>query len=442
MLNKGFINIIPMALACITVSVQAANVAPSQNPPIGIAIESAPQFVAIAFDDNTLVDGQNWVLEQWGKRKNPAGNDNVNTFDGQTIHTTFFNTCEAIIANNTQGTNAGHVKQTWHQAKLQGHEMGNHTLNHLHGLEFSPDQWQQQINDCQMAMSKPFNQQDAEFPSDQDGIGVEAVGFRSPYLEYNDALFSHLVQSGFKYDASIAEGYDPAQDAGNQYWPYTLDNGSPGADVVANWGVKPSVTTHAGLWEIPVYAFTVPDDQVAKLYGIDYSLRSKIVQAMSWFDTQSGKIESGDYNLFYMAGLSGPEVLAILKYNLDMRLAGNKAPMTFLAHSTHYDDQFDLWVPTQSNAEERRKALSDFLDYALSKSDVRIVSHLELVNWMEDPQALPPKCDAEKWQSEHAYANQNKVSFSGFIWQAKWWSYNEKPQDENWGVWQKLTACR
>ncbi|WP_194091180.1 hypothetical protein [Vibrio hibernica] len=78
----------------------------------------------------------------------------------------------------------------------------------------------------------------------------------------------------------------------------------------------------------------------------------------------------------------------------------------------------------------------------MSKSDVRIVSHLELVNWMEDPQALPPKCDAEKWQSEHAYANQNKVSFSGFIWQAKWWSYNEKPQDENWGVWKKLNACR
>ncbi|OEF28195.1 polysaccharide deacetylase family protein [Vibrio rumoiensis] len=431
-----------LSMAFMSLNAYAANIAPSQLPPAGIAIENAPQFVAIAFDDNTLVDGQNWVLNQWGKRSNPQGNGNVNTFDGQSIHTTFFNTCEAILADNEQATNSGHVKETWFQATLLGHEMGNHTLNHLHGLEFTDAQWQQQINDCQTAMNKPFSQQDAEFPSDQDGINAKAVGFRSPYLEYNDALFTYLNQAGFKYDASIAEGYDPTHHSGNQYWPYTLDNGSPGADIVAIWGIKPPVTQHTGLWEVPVYAFTVPDNTTAKLYGIDYSLRSKIAEKMSWFDTQSGKIESGDYNLFYMAGLNGPEVLAILKYNLDRRLAGNKAPMTFLAHSAHYDDQFDQWVPTVSTAAERRQALEAFLDYALSKSDVRIVSHIELINWMETPQALPSHCDTSEWKAGTAYMSGQTIHYAGFKWQAKWWSYNEKPQDNAWGSWQVLEACR
>lgn len=434
--------IFSLSLAVISINAYAANVAPSQLPPASIAIENAPQFIAIAFDDNTLVDGQNWVLNQWGKRSNPQGNGHSGTFDGQSIHTTFFNTCEAILINNEQSTNTGHVKETWYQANLLGHEMGNHTLNHWHGLDFTEAQWQEQVDACQSAMNKPFEQIDPEFPSNDDGINAKAVGFRSPYLEYNDALLAYLNQAGFKYDASIAEGYDATHHAGNQYWPYTLDNGSPGADIVASWGIKPPVTQHAGLWEVPVYAFTVPDDATAKQYGIHYSLRSKILEKMSWFDTQSGKIESGDYNLFYMAGLSGPDVLAILKYNLDKRLAGNKAPMTFLAHSTHYNEQMDQWAPTSSSAAERRQALEAFLDYALSKPDVRIVSHLELVNWMENPQALPAKCRAVIWKKDTAYMNNETVQYQGFEWKAKWWSYNEIPQENNGGAWQALEECR
>lgn len=440
MIKQGFT--LSLGLAAVSFYSHAANQAPSQLPPAGIAVENAPQFIAIAFDDNTLVDGQNWVLEQWGKRQNPTGHGNAATFDGSAIHTTFFNTCEAIVAASEQGSHAGHVKETWYQANLLGHEMANHTLNHLHGLEFTFAKWQQQINDCQNAMNKPFTQVDPEFPSDAQGIDANAVGFRSPYLEYNDALFAYLKQNGFKYDASIVEGYAPDHHAGNQYWPYTLDNGSPGADIAASWGIKQPITQHAGLWEVPIYALTVPDDEIATQYGFDYSLRDKIQQKMSWFDVQSGKIEAGDYNLFYMAELSGPEVLAILKYNLDRRLAGNKAPMTFLGHSTQYDDQIDQWTPTASTAAERRQVIEDFLDYALSKQDVRIVSHLELVNWMENPQALPARCKSAEWMKGTSYSKAQNVNYAGFEWQAKWWSYNEQPQDKSWSSWQKVRACR
>ncbi|MGO2343351.1 MAG: carbohydrate-binding protein, partial [Vibrio litoralis] len=196
--------------------------------------------------------------------------------------------------------------------------------------------------------------------------------------------------------------------------------------MAASWGIKPPITQHAGLWEVPVYALTVPDDQVAKQYGFDYSLRDKIQQKMSWFDVQSGKIEAGDYNLFYMAGLSGPEVLAILKYNLDLRLAGNKAPMTFLGHSTQYDDQIDQWTPTVSTAAERRQAIEDFLDYALSKQDVRIGSHLELVNWMENPQALPARCESAEWMKDASYSQAKNVSYACLLYTNHYfWNFND-----------------
>ena len=69
MIKQGFT--LSLGLAAMSFYSHAANLAPSQLPPAGITVENAPQFIAIAFDDNTLVDGQNWVLDQWGKRQNP-----------------------------------------------------------------------------------------------------------------------------------------------------------------------------------------------------------------------------------------------------------------------------------------------------------------------------------------------------------------------------------
>ena len=56
----------------------------------------------------------------------------------------------------------------------------------------------------------------------------EITGFRSPFGQYNAALFPVLKELGFWYDCSIDEGHQPDQDGTNYFWPYTLDNGSPG----------------------------------------------------------------------------------------------------------------------------------------------------------------------------------------------------------------------
>ncbi|MFV8783764.1 hypothetical protein ACNKU7_15210 [Microbulbifer sp. SA54] len=430
----------------------AADVSPSQLPPAGVAVDQAPLFVAIAFDDNGLVDngtpklptlgGQAWVLNLWARLKNPAGNGNLANFDGQAPHTTFFNWCSYITSDKM---NASIVKQSWHSAMLAGHEMANHTMGHLEESgELDTVGWTQQVESCSALMTNPFNpDEDTSEPEDQNGIGAASVvGFRAPYLRYNGNLFDVLLNSGFKYDASIAEGYQPEHDGTNFYWPYTLDSGSPGADLFAGWGIKPQIGQYPGLWEVPTYAMIVPPDELLGEFGIDYSLRSKLAEIVPWFDVASGKIESSDYNLFYQFGLNKAEVLAILKYTLDLRLSGNRAPLTFLAHSDYYADIFDGWAATTTTASERRETIEAFLAYALAKPEVRLVSHAELVDWMAKPQALNAEhCYHDAWQADRAYVTGDKVIYKNAQWQASWWSFNAKPQDVQWGSWVKVMDC-
>ncbi|PKF62821.1 hypothetical protein CW745_05210 [Psychromonas sp. psych-6C06] len=424
---------------------------PSQLPPGNVQVAKAPQFIAIAFDDNNMIDngtpgeatlgGQAWVVDLWGRLRNPAGNGNLDTFDGLSLHTTFFNTCSYIDSTTW---NASFIKQAWFEAKEAGHEVANHTTSHLWGGAWMDiATWTTQIDGCNQAMAKPYNpEQNMWVPSNDDGIGASGVGFRTPYLDYNAAMYETLTALNFRYDASIMEGYQWDQDGSNNFWPYTLDNGSPGAELSASWGVKPEIGKHIGLWEVPIYAFIVPTQAELEKYGIDYSLREKMAAKVSWFDVNAGKVESVDYNLFYQYGLTSDEVLAILKHNLDLRLKGNHAPMTFLAHTAHYADQFDSWVPAESFAADRRAMLEDFLDYALSKPDVRVVSHAELLDWMEAPVALGTEhCYREAWSTNVAYEEGDKVLQDGALWQAKWWSYNTTMQDVDWSPWQKVMDC-
>jgi hypothetical protein len=66
------------------------------------------------------------------------------------------------------------------------------------------------------------------------------------------------------------------------------------------------------------------------------------------------------------------EFLAILKYTLDLRLEGNRAPFMVGGHTALY--------PAIDPG--RRRAIEEFIDYALSKPEVRFVTPLQLIGWM------------------------------------------------------------
>jgi peptidoglycan/xylan/chitin deacetylase (PgdA/CDA1 family) len=285
------------------------------------------------------------------------------------------------------------VKRAWHDALLAGHEIGNHTDTHLPGnggLTYSVAQWQAEMDTCTSWLTKPFCPAESTgVPDAACGAGVQAAqifGFRTPYLEYNDNLLAAVKSRGFWYDASIEEGYEPGQNGTNFYWPYTLDHGSPGHQVQVEWdgATKTPISAKPGLWELPVYTLFIPPDNQLAAYGIPAGFKQRLKTAAPWFDDD--RVTGFDYNLWIQFQMTKAEVLGVLKYNLDQRLRGNRAPFLLGMHSTHYSSK-DPAQP-RATAAERREAIEAFIAYALSKPEVRVVSHKQLLDWMRTPVAL------------------------------------------------------
>ena len=333
------------------------HVKPSKKPPCDLKPEQVPMFVSIGFDDNDKAEGMEWALKMTKDRG---------------VRVTFFNT-------SNYGKDAA-VLATWKQAREDGHEIGNHTRDHLPehgGITMSAAEWKPELEDC------------TKFLLDNDVVAEKDLwGFRTPYLEYSDGTLSDVQALGFRYDASIEEGNEDGQDGTNFYWPYTLDDLSPGHTVQVGWegSMLKELTPHEGLWELPVYAVFVPEE-----------LRAAIKKRQDWFDTDGGQITGFDYNLWSAANeeeggfeMSKEEFLATLKNSFDLHYAGNRAPFLFGAHTGLYVDDKDNETTTnkKTTASERREAIEEFLDYVLDKKDVKVVPFAEILDWMRNPKAL------------------------------------------------------
>lgn len=86
-------------------------------------------------------------------------------------------------------------------------------------------------------------------------------GFRAPRLEVNSELFFALEELGYEYDCGLEEGYEEHRDGSNFLWPYTTDNGSRNAWTQYSLGEMRFVDSMpSGLWEIPVNAIVVPTE--------------------------------------------------------------------------------------------------------------------------------------------------------------------------------------
>jgi len=360
---------------------------PSAEPPGGLDPSQVPLFVSYGFDDNGYsglpgsggTGGMTWATDFFRPLTNP---------DGSSARVTFFHT--SSYAGVWQSESPTYVKRAWNTALADGHEVGNHTDSHSHGDGFDTTQWQAEVSTCNSLLTLPFDPNEVDFdPDDTKGMGATAdqiSGFRTPFLEYNDALFDVLLAEGLQYDCSIEDGWQPEQDGTNYFWPYTLDNGSPGHDVLVDWGLKQPMTAHPGLWELPVHPVIVPPDEVAADYGIPPGLRARIHADVDWFDEGSGKVTGFDYNLWVLFNLSKAEVLATLKYTLDLRLEGNRAPLMFGAHTDTYSDKYQAGL--NSTVVERQEALEEFIEYALSKPEVRVVPMDDILEWMKAPSTL------------------------------------------------------
>lgn len=350
-------------ITLMTTAIAAEDRPASAQPPGGLAVAQVPQFVLLGFDDNPDPEPMTWFVDTLKDRRNPAGSGRAATFDGEPARAIFF-------SNGKYWTDRSLIT-IHHRAFNAGHEIGNHTQNHAPGGAFTAAKWREEMTTCAATF-------------DETGIPAARVtGFRTPYLDYNAATFVALSALGLAYDSSIEEGEAPGQDGTNFLWPYTLDRGSPGNAASHPAGSPKRVGAHPGLWEIPLHVFLVPADADCARYGVAPGLRARIgANLKAAYGNGSGepaeKISGLDWNVLEAAKCDGPEFLAILKHTLDLRLAGNRAPFMVGGHTALYP----------ADKPDRRKALEDFIAYALSKPEVRFVTGQQLLGWLRQPQGL------------------------------------------------------
>ena len=88
------------------------------------------------------------------------------------LHGTFF-----LIANRTDR------KDEWRQALKAGHELANHTLDHLHANQLNPGQEESQVSGAQAVLQKTF--------------GIPVLTFAYPYTEVSPGLLKWVQQDCF-----------------------------------------------------------------------------------------------------------------------------------------------------------------------------------------------------------------------------------------------------
>jgi peptidoglycan/xylan/chitin deacetylase (PgdA/CDA1 family) len=345
-------------------------VAPSSLPPKGIDVKKAPQFVVIGFDDNTRADGIDWALNLFKDKKNA---------DGTEARVSFYMNSKGL--DEWIEDDPDELLNAMKRLKASSHEMGNHTYDHQEGstfdqiLKFDKTAWGTRIK-------KGTDKLTEKIALSKDNVS----GFRAPYLIYNQAMFEELKLQNYTYDCSIEEGYATNFNGTNFRWPYQLNNGSPGHN--ESWGANPENPDHIeikpipGLWELPNHVLMIPKDNECAKYGIKKGLWKRIKDKIPYLS--DFKITGFDYNLWSNVELNKAEVLGILKYNLDLRLKGNRAPFMFGAHTQYYTDDWSQNAPKATTV-EMRAAISEFIKYALSKPEVRIRPAIDIIKWCDNP---------------------------------------------------------
>lgn len=315
------------------------NIPPSFDPPGGLVVDSVPLFIVLGFDDNYYVDGMEWTLEMLDGKKNPEGTNNPATFDNLPICASFY-----YISGALEGDD-GTLLNTWLTAVEKGYEVANHTVTHETGISTSLAEWRSEIDVCRATLSKML-----EIP------GTDIVGFRTPYLAFNEATFTAVAEENMLYECTMTQMQDYNK---NMFvWPYTLDEGF--ADkVIEGWVGKCKIP---GLWEIPVYTMGADATMWPPITGFDSSIL-----------TQSNG------NLFE----------TMMKNALAYRIeeGGNRVPLTIGLHSDTYSEENpsgSIYDPALT-LPERRQALENFVIHALKNPIVRFVSAKQLIDWMRNP---------------------------------------------------------
>jgi hypothetical protein len=361
------------ALIAMTIAVQtmAANVAESTDHPGALSLSEVPLFILIGWDDNTNGPAIDWATSLYDGKLNPDGTPATASFF---MNSSSFKDDDVLIKAIDD--------------KLVGtHEVGNHTYDHHDAID---DKWGEMTKflriDATASEWEEILQKGLDTLVDYtDATVAKVTGFRAPFLEYGTNLYPALEAIGARYDHSIENR--PNDDL-EWSWPYTMDNGSESHNSSWKNDGDPqqfTVPDAPGLWQIPVHGLALPDDETCEEYGIATGLRDGIKAKLG--DWAEFDITGFDYNLWTDAKLDSADFVGVLKYNLDLRFSGNRAPFLFGAHTQYYIKNWANTNAANASAAQMKGAISEFMAYARSKG-AYFVSCEQLLDWCENPVAL------------------------------------------------------
>ncbi len=351
---------------------------------------------------------------------------------------------------------ASYILQSFQEAQAAGHEIGNHTIDHMesnsplaapsdassfpgkmafHGKsnsQYGFDRWNGEGFDYSEKDTMPWNDKNgnpvvhdeaADF-GQKPGASAQFMGwkikagkyiskkawkeaillgeeqldeymdisvakgncfaFRAPRLEVSSGLYYALAELGYQYDCGLEEGYESHIDGTNYYWPYTVDNGSANGVYQRSIGEAYSVDSFpTSLWQIPSNVFTVPEAHRADVYDNHTKVNANAIDGgdiesfESW--TNSGaKITGYDFNLYILWGMTKDAWLATMKYNTQLRLDNNKAPLHYGAHTDYYSPIYDNATLL---GEANRPGYGQCIDSGWNTWVDRVESMEEWVDW-------------------------------------------------------------
>ncbi len=235
--------------------------------------------------------------------------------------------------------------------------------------------------------------------------------FRAPRLEVSSGMFFALANQGYEYDCGNEEGYEMNRDGTNFVWPYTTDNGTPNNWTQSEFGEDIMIDSMpSGLWQYPVNTMIVPDGIRQAVWDNHNIIATAEGEPLGDISEWNGKVTGFDFNMFILWAMTGDQVYETLKHTLDLRLAGNKAPMQVGCHTDYFTPIYDnatlsndvnkdvFGLCLQNNTwEDRIRVFEEFTDYGISVG-ANFKSGHETIQYVKSLLANPVKTlpDASK----------------------------------------------
>ncbi len=230
-------------------------------------------------------------------------------------------------------------------AMAEGHELGSHANGHFEGSGWTGAQWDQEFDDFnRLLFENPYKGSlknanvSRPFLTGMNYKKPQFVGFRTPYLSQNAALYPVLKKYGFTYDTS--------KTAEPSYWPEKIN----------------------GVWNFPLAELTLDNcdsaNEQCRTLSMDYNFYVSQAEPAN----RNAPVDVTDpQKLKFLHD----QMLNTYRGYFKENYHGNRAPISIGHHFAQWNNGI-YW-----------DAMKEFAKEVCNLQDVRCITYTDLVKFME-----------------------------------------------------------